>query len=93
MKFGDTEIGKHDFRSSKTTVDINDKDFNKILISDKFAHGKNKQNVFKYFIGYKNSEKANPFCIEPTQMIAYVNGFTGTKYMSLLIKDDELRKK
>ena len=76
MKFGDTEIGKQDFRSSKTTVDINDRDFNKILLSDKFAYGKNKRKVFKYFIGYKNSEKVNPLYIEPMQMIAYVNDFT-----------------
>ena len=36
-------------------MDINNVDIDKILISDKFAYGKNKLNDSKYFIRYKNS--------------------------------------
>ena len=57
MKFGDTEIGKEDFRSSKTTVDINDKDFNKILISDKFAYGKNNKKYLSISLATKTVKK------------------------------------
>ena len=35
-------------------------DFNKIVVSNKFPFGK--QN-FKYFIGYKDNKEIRPFCI------------------------------
>ena len=52
--------------------------------------GKWGKNGFKFFIGYKNDEKANFLCIKMSES---VNRFKGTKYMSFFIKDDQLLKK
>ena len=48
---------------------------------------------FKYFIGYKDAKKIRPLCIFLPKMNAYRKDFDETKYMSFLIKDDELLKK
>ena len=48
---------------------------------------------FKYFIGYKDAKKIRPLCIFLPKMNAYRKNFDETKYMSFLIKDDELLKK
>ena len=65
-------------------------DINKIVVSNKFSSDKN---VFKYFIGYKDSKKVRPLCILLPKMRAYRRNFDDTKYMSFLIKDDKLLEK
>ena len=47
---------------------------------------------FKYFIGYKDAKKIRPLCVFLLKMSAYRKDFDETKYMSFLIKDDELLK-
>ena len=48
---------------------------------------------FKYFIGYKDDEKVKPLCIMLPKMSGYTKSFNETKYMSILIKEDELLEK
>ena len=48
---------------------------------------------FKYFTDYKDNEKVKPSCIMLPKMSRYTKGFSETKYMSFLIKDDELLEK
>ena len=48
------------------------------------------KNGFKYFIGYKNAKKTNPLYKFLPKMNAYRKEFDEIKYMSFLIKDDEL---
>ena len=50
--------------------------------------------VFKYFIGYLEGGIAKPLCIILPQMSGYIKYFkNGSKNMSFLIKDSELREK
>ena len=48
---------------------------------------------FKYFIGYKDAKKIRPLCIFLPNISAYRKDFDETKYISFLVKDDELLEK
>ena len=69
---------------------INNIDINETIVSNKVSFSKN---GFKYFIGHKDANKIRPLCIFIPKMRAYGRGFGETKYMSFLIKDDELLEK
>ena len=60
---------------------------NKIVLSIKFSFGKK---AFKYFIGYKDDKEIRPLFTFVPRMSVYRWDFDEIKYMSLLIKDDEL---
>ena len=62
---------------------MNDVDTNKIIVSIKVPFG---QKGFKYFIGYEDNEKVPKMC-------GYQKNIEETKYMSFLVKDDELPEK
>ena len=53
---------------------------NKILIPDKFKHS---DDVFKYFIGYKEHDIVKPLCIILPKMGGYIKYFEngGKKYL------------
>ena len=89
IKFGDIEIKKQKFHQHKKPISIKNIDINKIVVSNKVSFGKK---GFKYFIGYKDA-KIRPLCIFLPKMSAYRRDFDETKYMSFLIKDDELLEK
>ena len=72
----------------KRPISIKNIDINKIVVSDKVSFGKK---VFKYFIGYKDTEKIRPLCTFFPKMSAYRRELD--EYISLLIKDDELLEK
>ena len=60
-------------------------------MSDKFKHS---DGGFKYFIGYKEGEFVKPLCIIFSQMTGYIKYFEkGGKYMSFVIKDDDVLDK
>ena len=48
---------------------------------------------FKYFIGYRDAEEIRPLCIFLPKMTAYRKDLDETKYISFLIKDNELLEK
>ena len=89
ITFSDTEIEKRKFHYSKYPINIKNVDVDKIILSceDSFV-----RKGFKYFIGYKDDEKVKLFYMAP-KMSRYTKTFDETKYMSFLIKDDELLKK
>ena len=89
IKFNDTEIKKHKFIQHKSPILINNTDINKVVVSNEIPFVKKD---CKYFSGYKNAKKFRPLCIFLPKMSAYKRDFGKTKYMSLLIKDDELLK-
>ena len=62
-------------------------DTNKLVVSNKFPFGKKGS---KCFIGYKDAKKTRSWFIFLPKMSAYRKDFDGTKYMSFLIKNDEL---
>ena len=68
LKVSDTETKKHKFHQHKSLILINNVDINKIVISNKVSFSKN---VFKYFIGYKDSKNIRPLYIFHLKMSAY----------------------
>ena len=70
---------------------MNDKDFNKILVSKKESYGT--KNLHKYFIGYNDGDVIRPLCIFLPQMIGYVKHFDSNKTMSFKLSDNKLLKK
>ena len=92
IKFGGMEIEKQKFHQHKRPVSIQILiiiDIDKIVVSNKVSFG---EKGFKYFIGYKDA-KIRLLYIFPPKMSAYRRDFDETKYMFLLIKDDELLEK
>ena len=69
---------------------IADVDTNKTEISSKVSFGKLR---FKCFVGRRDNEDVKPLCIMFPKISGYTKSFSETKYMSFLIKDDELLKK
>ena len=87
LKFDDTEIEKQKFHQHKKTFLVKSIDINEIVVSNKVSFGRK---GFKYFIGCKDAERIRPLCIYLPKMSAYRRDFEEIKYMSFLIKDDEL---
>ena len=90
IKFSDTEIQKQKFDQHKETTSTKNIDINKIVVSNKDSFGKT---GFKYSICYKDAIKIRPLRIFQPKMSAHRKYFGKTKYMSFLIKDDELLEK
>ena len=61
----------------------------KITISNKVLFGKI---GFQYFIGYKNHDKIEPFCIMLAKMNGFAKSFNETKYMWFLIEYENMLK-
>ena len=89
LKFGDIEIQKQKFHQDKGPISIKNIDINKIVVSNMVSFGKKR---VKYSTGYKDDKKW-PSCIFLPKMSAYRKNFDETKYVSFLIKDDELLEK
>ena len=90
IKSCDTEIEKHKIHQNKSPISINKIDINKLVESNKVPFSKK---GFRYFVGYKYSKKVKPLCIFLPKISAYRRHFDKAKYMSFLIKDNELFKK
>ena len=90
INFGDTDIQKYKFHQHKSPILINNIDVNKIVVFNKVSFDKK---GLKYYIGYKDGEKVEPLCILLPKMSACRRDFDETKYMSFLIKTDELLEK
>ena len=90
INFGDIKIQKQKFRQHKETISMKNIDIKKIVVSNKVSFV---QKRFKYFIAYKDAKKIRPLCIFHPKMTAFRKDFDETKFMSLLIKDDQLLEK
>ena len=74
MKLVDTEIEKYKFHQYKRPISRDNREVNKIAVSNKIFFGKNN---FKYLIGYKDAKK--PLCIFLPKMSPYTRDFDKTK--------------
>ena len=91
LKFNNIELNKKEFRKSKQPIDLMSVKIDQIVISDKFNHN---NEGFKYFISYQEGEAVKSLCIILPQMSRYIKYFkNGGKYMTFLIKDDEVWEK
>ena len=88
LKFNNIRLNKKEFHKSKQPINLISVNVDQIVVSDKFKHN---NAGFQYFIGYQEGEILKPLCIILPQMNGYIKYFKNKcKYMSFLIKDDEL---
>ena len=91
IKFSNIEIVKQKIHSRKNPISVFDVNMDRIVVSNRISFGKKS---FEYFIGYENDfEKVMPLFVMLPKMSAYRKDFDETKYMSFLIKGDELLEK
>ena len=85
IKFGDTEIEEYEFHKNKSPILINDIDINIIVVSNELPFAKQD---FKYFIGYKDSEKIRSLCILRPQMVICKRNFDEYRRIYFLLKKE-----
>ena len=72
IKFGDKEINKKEFSSSKQAILLDSVDLNKIVLSNKW---KINDTTYKYLCGYLNNDTIQPLCVILPQINGYIKYF------------------
>ena len=91
IKFGDKEVDKKEFYSSKQVISLDSVDLNKIFVLNKW---KINDTTYKYLCGYLNNDTIQPFCVILPQMNGYIKYFDdGGKNMSFVTDDEEIYEK
>ena len=91
IKFGNKEINKKEFHSSKGAILLDSVDLNKIVVSKKW---KIDDKTYKYFCGYLNNDVFKPLCVILPQMNGYIKYFDdGGKNMSFVTDDEKVYEK
>ena len=88
VKFGDKEVDKKEFYSSKQAILLDSVDLNKIVVSNKW---KIHDTTYKYLCGYLNNDIIQPLCVILPQISGYIKYFDG-KNMSFVTDDEEFIK-
>ena len=93
IKFGDKEVDKKEFYSSKQgisvdSVDLNRIDLDKIVVSNKW---KINETTYKYLCGYLNNDVIQPLCVILPQMNGYIKYFdNGGKNMTFVTDNEKV---
>ena len=91
IKFGDKEVDKKTFYSSKEAILLDSVDLSKIVVSSRW---KLKDTTYKYFCGYLNNDVIKPLCVILPQMNGYIKYFDdGGKNMSFVTDDEKVYEK
>ena len=91
IKFGDIEVDKKEFYSSKQAISLDSVDLSKIVILNKW---KINDTTYKYLCGYLGNDVIQPLCVTLPQMNGYIKYFNdGGKNMSFVTDDEEVDKK
>ena len=91
IKFGDNEVDKKEFYSSKQAISLDSIDLSKIDVSNKW---KINDTTYKYSYKYLNNDIIQPLCVILPQMSGYIKYFDdGVKNMSFVTDDDEVHEK
>ena len=91
IKFGDKEVYKIKFYSSKQAISLDSVDLNKIVVSKKW---KINDTTYKYICGYLNNDTIQTLCVILPQMNGYVKYFDDSgKNMSFVTDDEEVYEK
>ena len=91
INFDEKKIKRSSFYKNKKINNIEDIDFNNILVSKKNPYGKN--NSHKYFIGYNDNDNISPLRIRLPQITGYATKFNENATISFIVKDKKLLKK
>ena len=91
IKFGNKEVNKKEFYSSKQAISLDSVDLNKILVSNKW---KINDKTYKHICGYLNNDTIQPLCVILPQMDGYIKYFDdGGKNMSFVTDDEKIYEK
>ena len=86
INFGDKEVDKKKFYSSKEAILFDSVDLSKIVVSSRY---KINDTTYKFICGYLNNNSIKPLCVILPQVDGYIKYFNdGGKNMSF-ITDDE----
>ena len=91
IKFGDTEVNKKEFYSSKQAIPLDSVDLDKIVVSSKW---KINETTYKYLCGYLNNDVIQPLCVILPQMNVYIKYFdNGGKNMTFVMDNEKVYEK
>ena len=91
IKFGDKEVDKKTFYSSKEAILLDSVDLSKIAVSSKWELN---DTTYKYFCGYLNNDVIKPLCVILPQMNGYIKYFDDCgKNMSFVTDDEKVYEK
>ena len=91
IKFGDKEVDKKKFYSSKEVILLDSVDLSKIVVSSRW---KLNDTTYKYFCGYLNNDVIKPLCVILPQVNGYIKYFDdGGKNMSFVTDDEKVYEK
>ena len=91
IKFGDKEVDKKEFYSSKHAISSDSVDLNKIAVSSKW---KINNTTCKYLCGYLDNDVVQPLCFILPRMSGYIKYFDdGAKNISFIMDDKEVYAK
>ena len=86
IKFGDKEIDKKEFYSSKEAILLDSVDLSKIVVSNKW---KINDTTYKYLCGYLNNDVIQPLCVILPQMSGYIKYVDDGGNNMPFVTDDE----
>ena len=91
IKFGDKEVDKKEFYSSKQAISLDSVDLSKIVVSNKW---KINDTTDKYLCEYLNNDVIQPLCVILPRMNGYIKYFDdGGKIISFVTDDEEIYEK
>ena len=91
IKFGDKEVNKKEFYSSKQAISLDSVDLDKIVVSSKW---KINETTYKYLCGYLNNDVIQPLCVTLPQMNGYIKYFdNGGKNMTFVTDNEKVYDK
>ena len=91
IKFGDKEVNKKEFYSSKQAISLDSVDLDKIVVSSKW---KINETTYKYLSGYLNNDVTQPLCVILPQMNGYIKYFdNGSKNMTFVTDNEKVYDK
>ena len=86
IKFGDKEINKKEFYSSKEAIPLDSVDLDKIVVWNKW---KINETTYKYLCGYLNNDVIQPLCVILPQMNGYIKYFDNDGKNMTFVMDNE----
>ena len=86
IKFGDKEVDKKKFYSSKEAILLDSVDLSKIVVSSRW---KLNDTTYKYFCGYLNNDVIKPLCVILPQMNRYIKYFDNAGQNMSFVTDDK----
>ena len=91
IKFGNKQVDRKEFYSSKQAISLDSVDLNKIVVSKKW---KINDTTYKHICGYLNNDTIQPLRVILPQMGGCIKYFNdGGKHMSFATDDEKIYKK